>query len=82
MKCDNCDRGNVVKAYCYYSHREGEFLLLNNKSFSIESFVIFAMEMNLVWKYGVSCEGMTRGKAREYWNILEPFLLKSFEHQK
>lgn len=81
MSCENCDRANVVKAYCYYVHRQGQFLLLTNTSFTLESFVIYAMEMNLVWKYGVSCTGMTRAEAREYWELLEPFLLKSFKEK-
>jgi len=82
MKCDDCDRANVVKAYCYYKNRPQQFMKVYHKAFTTEAFAEYAVEMELIWKYGVSCKKMPRSQAREYWNLLEPFLLSAYKHKQ
>ena len=71
MDCSNCDRNNVVKAYCYFSNRQDYFTDIRGEAFSTESFAVYAIEVELAWRYSVTC---SYSLLKPYWNILEPFL--------
>jgi hypothetical protein len=82
MSCDNCDRRNVIKSLCFFSNRKEQFKLVTGYQFSFETFAKYAVEMNLVWKFTVACEHMTRGQAFTYWKQIKPFLTKAFDERK
>jgi hypothetical protein len=79
MDCSSCDRNNVLKAYCYFSSRQEYFYDMRGEVFSTETFASYAVEVDLSWRYSVTC---TNSLLKPYWNILEPFLKEALRVYK
>lgn len=79
MKCDNCDRENAVRAYCYYSQNPTSFKVLTGNDLSPETFAEYVIEMQLTWTSRVSCISKHRDEMVSYWKILEPHILALYK---
>lgn len=75
MDCQDCDRDNVVKCYCYFSRRKEYFKEITGfAELTFESFAVFAVEMELVWKIP-TCKNIPRTELVLYWECLKPHLI-------
>jgi hypothetical protein len=77
MICDNCDRNNIVRAYCYFSQNTVLFEELRGVRFSYESFSDYALEMQLKCAIDLCCISKSRGELRQYWNALRPYYIEA-----
>jgi hypothetical protein len=75
MNCENCNRDNVIKAYCYFSRRQEAFLQMYGKAFTLENFASFAVKMELKWHTRVHCNLLTQETVKSYWDLLKPYLV-------
>lgn len=82
MNCESCERDNVVRAYCFFKKRVVLFEYIYGEAFTVESFATFAIEMQLTWRYDISCEGMPNLQAHEYWSDIFPELKKALRESK
>ena len=80
MNCLDCNRDNVIKAYCYFSKHEKEFKEVTGNIFSTDSFAVYAVDAELKWKYNVCCNNNTN--LTYYWKVIKPFLEQSISFKK
>jgi hypothetical protein len=74
MDCEDCDKNNVVRSYCYFSRRKEYFKEITGQELTFESFAVFATELQLAWRIPV-CPLVPRTELVMYWKCLEPLLL-------
>jgi hypothetical protein len=82
MSCEYCDRENIIKSYCYYSHRPEAFLIMAEKQFTLENFVNFALEMQLRCRLVVTCRFLRRAEIKTYWSTIEPMMKEILQRPK
>lgn len=80
MTCENCNRSNAFKAYCFFSKRTLYFKEVNRCMFSPESFVLYAIEMQLQWKLKVYCGLKETTEFNGYWQVLQDPLKKALRY--
>ena len=80
MDCEDCDKNNVVRSYCYWSRRKEYFKEITGQELTFKSFAVFAVELQLVWRIPV-CKYVPRTELVMYWKCLEPHLLIAFHNQ-
>lgn len=80
MDCSNCDRNNVVRSFCYFTRHPYEYEAATGELITIESFTVFATELELEWRIPV-CSQVPRNELVFYWKLLEPFLVEAL-HKK
>jgi hypothetical protein len=70
MNCEYCDRDNILKAYCYFSKHQEQFLYVWEEEFNLDAFAKYAVYAQLSWK--------TRVK----WSVMLPVLIKALRESK
>jgi len=76
--CENCDRNNVVRCYCYFSRRPIYFYLVTGKIFTVPAFAVFAVEMELAWSIP-RCKLVPRSEHVFYWKMMYPYLVVTLQ---
>ena len=81
MICENCDRNNVVKAYCYYSKNVEYFEYVSKRKFSIETFAVVAVDTLLAWSVASFCIHLGRQESVKIWISLKPHLILALKEK-
>lgn len=82
MSCESCNRNNVFKAFCYFSRRQEYFKSIREVDFSPESFVLYALEVDLKWQVKTYCSFKLQTEFNMYWEILKPVLIRLLHERK
>ena len=82
MKCESCKRDNIIKSYCYFSHRQKFFEYVTGEQFTAENFVEYAVEMQLRCRLVIYCSDLTKADIWRYWGIIKPVLKEILQRPK
>lgn len=82
VTCSGCNRLNAIKCYCYFSSRQYHFRYVSGSLFSVEAFVIYAVNNNLLWKTKLYCPFKVYDEFMSYWYLLKPVLKIYYEEMK
>jgi hypothetical protein len=80
MNCEYCDRDNILKAYCYFSKHQEQFLYVWEEEFNLDAFAKYAVYAQLSWKTRVKCKN--NAQVAENWSVMLPVLIKALRESK